>query len=371
MTSRERLLAALRLQPVDRVPLHVRGVRPWDEQWVATRDASYAPVIAAVAEHGDYVDWWGAPAGTFYSATPVPTDGWTEDREDWVAHYTVYHTPGGDLRTMSLSSKRGLPGMQMEFMVKDLDDLDKVLSVPYEPSRPDCAGFFAKTEQMGERGLIMCGIHNAISMMHGLMGSERLALWSIMERQRILDLLWTFHRRCLEHVEYVISQGVGPCFAMNGEEYVTPPLHSPRDFREFVVEPEQELAAAIHRAGHLLHIHCHGPLSDVLEEFATLGADCLHPLEAPPMGDVTLVDAKRRIGARICLEGNIQIGDIYAGKTADLVAEMEHNLRVTGGQGYIVCPTASPHTAVLTELTVRNYLAMIEVVVRAADVNRV
>jgi len=363
MTSRERLLAALRLQPVDRVPMHIRGVRPWDEPWVATRDASYAPVIAAVEEHGDYVDWWGAPRGVFYSAAPVPTDSWTEDRDDWVAHYTMYHTPGGDMRTMTLASKRGLPGMQMEFMVKELADLEKVLSVPYEPCRPDCAPFFAKSEQMGERGLLMTDIPNAISMMHNLMGSARLAVWSLTERPRIVDLLWTFHRRCLDLLEHLIAAGVGPCYAMSGEEYVTPPLHSPRDFGEFVVEPEQELAAAIHRAGHLLHIHCHGPLSNVLEEFVTIGADCLHPLEAPPMGDVTLADAKRRIGDRICLEGNIQIGDIYAGKTADIVAEMKHNLQVTGGQGYIVCPTASPHTAVLTDLTVRNYLALIETAV--------
>jgi hypothetical protein len=33
---------------------------------------------------------------------------------------------------------------------------------------------------------------------------------------------------------------------------------------------------------------------------------------------------------------------------------------VTGEQGYILCPTASPHTPVLSELTVRNYLAMIK-----------
>jgi hypothetical protein len=363
MTSRERLLAAFRLQPVDRTPLHVRGVRPWDEQWVATRDASYAPVIAAVAEHGDYVDGWGAGAGTFYTAASVPADRWTEDRDDWVAHYLLYHTPGGDLRTMTLASKRGLPGMQMEFAVKELEDLEKVLSVPYEPARPDCAGFFAKSEAMGERGLVLCGIPNAISMLHNLMGSERLALWSLTERRRLVDLLWLFHRRCLDLVEYLVSQGVGPCYAMNGEEYVTPPLHSPRDFREFVVEPEQELAAAIHRRGHLLHIHCHGPLSNVLEDFVTLGVDCLHPLEAPPLGDVTFAEAKRRIGARVCLEGNIQIGDLYAGKTEDLVAQVRHNQRVTGGQGYILCPTASPHTTVLTDLTVRNYLAMIEAAV--------
>lgn len=363
MTSRERLLAAYRLQEVDRVPMHIRGVRPWDEAWVSSRDASYGPLIEAVAEHGDYVDSWGAGGGRFYTVSDAYTaEAYQEDRDDWVANYTIHHTPGGDMRTMHLSSKRGLPGMQMEFMVKSLEDLDKVLSVPYVPARPDCSGFFEKTEKMGERGIVWCALPNAISMVHNIMGSELMAIWSVTERPRILELIRVFHERCLNLLHYLLEQGCGPIFAMSGEEYVTPPMHSPRDFREFVVEPEQELAAAIHAAGKLLHIHCHGPISGVLEDFMALGADCLHPIEPPPMGDVTIDEAKRRIGHRICIEGNIQIGDLYAGDTAELVAQVRHNLDVTGGRGYIVCPTASPHTAVLTDLTVRNYLAMIEAV---------
>ena len=114
-----------------------------------------------------------------------------------------------------------------------------------------------------------------------------------------------------------------------------------------------------------MHIHCHGPLSAVLEDFIEIGANCLHPLEAPPMGDVTLAEAKRRIGHAICLEGNLQIGDIYAGKTADIVAQVKHNIEVTGGRGYILCATASPHTPTLSDLTVKNYLAMIEAAVQA------
>jgi hypothetical protein len=361
MTSRQRLLAAYRQEPVDRLPLHVRGVRPWDEQWVATRDASYAPLIEAVAEQGDYVDSWGARGGIFLSAYEgCSGESWTEDRPDWVAHYRVTTTPGGDLRTCHLSSKRGLPGMQMEYAVKTLEDVEKVLSVPYVPWQPDCAGFHQMAAAMGERGLVQCGIHNAISWLHDLMGSERLALWSLDHRARLEEVLWIFHQRCLDLLDWLIEQKVGPVFAMNGEEYVTPPLHSAQDFRALVVAPEQQLAERIHDAGCLLHVHCHGPLGHVLEDFLTLGCDCLHPLEAPPLGDVPLVDAKRRIGHRICLEGNIQIGDLYAAPTEQIVAEVRHNREITGDQGYILCPTASPHTTVLTDQTIRNYLALIK-----------
>ena len=147
---------------------------------------------------------------------------------------------------------------------------------------------------------------------------------------------------------------------MSGEEYVTPPLHSGKDFREFASEPEKEISRRLRDAGRLLHIHCHGPLTHVLEQFAELGTDCLHPLEAPPLGDVTLEDAKRRIGHRVCLEGNIQIGDIYAAPTEDIIAQVKRNIEVTSCRGYILCPTASPHTAVLTDQTVKNYVAMVQ-----------
>ena len=360
MTSRERLLAAYRLQPVDRVPLRVWGVRCWDPAWVQSKDDSFTPVIEATREHGDFVDAWGPGHGHYGSATSLKSESWTEDRPDWIAHYRLLHTPGGPLRTMSLASRTGHPGMQMEFEVKTLEDLDKVLSVPYAPFRPDVSAFFKLTEEMGDRGLLQCFIPNPISMVHDMMGSDRLAIWSLTDRDRIMEVLWTFQRRCVDILQYLLDQGVGPVFTMNGEEYVTPPLHSTKDFRAFAIEPELEISRLIHEAGGLLHVHCHGPVNAVLEDFAEIGLNCLHPLEPPPMGDVTLADAKRRVGHALCLEGNLQIGDIYTGRTENIVAQVKHNLEVTEGRGYIISPTASPYTPSLEPQTVRNYLAMIE-----------
>lgn len=363
MTSRQRLLAAYQRQPVDRLPLRVWGVHALDEAWVAGRDPSYRPVIEATLAHGDFVGSWGPGQGLFYSAAECPTSTSTDDRGDWVLHRTTVHTPAGDLHWAYQASKSGLPGMQTEFMVKQLADLDCVRSVPYEPLRPDCAGFFAAQTALGERGVVHCVVPNAISMLHELMGSERFAVWSLDERSRLLAMLETFHQRCLDLLRYLLDQGVGPVFTMYGAEYVAPPLHGPRDFHEFSARTDSEMARLIHERGGLLHIHCHGPLGAVLEQFAELGCDCLHPVEPPPMGDVTLAQAVQRIGHRTCLEGNIQIGDLYAGRTEDIVAQVRHNIEVTGCRGYVLSPTASPHTPVLEPLTVRNYLAMIETAV--------
>ena len=59
MTSRERLLTAYRCEELAELPIMIRGVRSWDEDWVATRHPAYQPVIEAIAEHGDYQVGWG------------------------------------------------------------------------------------------------------------------------------------------------------------------------------------------------------------------------------------------------------------------------------------------------------------------------
>ena len=366
MKSRERMMAAFRIETPDHFPLHVRGVPAWNEQWCETRHSSYQPIIEAVREHGDYEIGVSLGGGRFLSGAPVESTVATHDTGDWIIHETILHTPGGDLTSVRKSSTRGLPGLEVDFLVKSLDDFDRVLSVPWEPVRPDLSGFFERQTQTGEDGIVMCSIPTPIYQVALLTGSDRLPIWSITDRPKIEEMVDVFLERTLDMIDYAIESGVGPIFASAGEEFMTPPLAGPVDFRDFVVKPGGAIRDRLNSAGMLRHIHCHGPLDAVLEDFVDLGANCLHPIEGPPLGDVPFEDAKRRIGDRVCLEGNIQIGDLYHDPTDVLVEKVKHTIDVGApGGGFILCPTASPHTTELTSLTVKNYLAMIETAVES------
>ena len=86
------------------------------------------------------------------------------------------------------------------------------------------------------------------------------------------------------------------------------------------------------------------------------------------MGDVDLADAKRRVGKQLCLEGNIEIGELYAAPTETVVALVTEAMAAgKPGGGFILCPSASPHTRTLSHLTVTNYLAMIDIAVKLRD----
>ncbi len=362
MTSRERMMAAFRLEPVDHFPIQIRGVRFWDDDWCATRDASYGPVIEAVREHGDVELGWGLGGGMLLTASSeLTTTTETIDEGDWIRHITTIHTPAGDMTSVRLNSTRGLPGLAMEFPVKTLEDVEKVLSVPYVPHQPDCASFFAADEALGDRGIVMCSVPLPITTIHALMGTDTLAIWSITERDVIHRLTDVFVQRSLDILNWGLSQGVGPVFSTLGEEYLAPPLAGPRDFHDFVTTPGIALGNRIHEAGCLRHIHSHGSIAAILEDYIEMGADCLHPIEAPPLGDMPFDEAKRLVGDRVCLEGNIQIGDVYHDPTDVLVEKVKRTCEIGApGGGFILCPTASPHTAVRTDQTGRNYVAMVE-----------
>lgn len=366
MTSRERMIAAFRIEATDHFPMHVRGVRSWDTRWCESRHSSYRPIIEAVREHGDYEAAWSLGGGRFLSAAEIDTQTQSREEGDWILHRTTFRTPAGDLTALRKGSTRGLPGLEVEYFVKTLDDLDRVLSVPYEPVRPDVSGFFELDARIGDEGIVMCSIPTPIYQLALLTGSDRLAIWSITDRARIEEMVDIFLERTLDMLDYAIESGVGPIFASLGEEFMTPPLAGPKDFREFVVRPGLKIRERLAQSGMLRHIHCHGPINDILEDFAELGANCLHPIEGPPLGDVTFAEAKRRIGDRVCLEGNIQIGDLYHDPTDVLVDKVRRTIEAGApGGGFILCPTASPHTAELTPLTVTNYLAMIETAVES------
>jgi len=366
MTSRERLTRAFRCEPTDRVPLQVRGVSAWDERWLEQKGPSFTELFEAVREHGDWAAGWGAGSGFFFSATDqIQSRAEVVDsgRPDYQLHRHIVETPEGPISSEVHVSTIGLPAMETKFWIETEEDLRRFRSIPYVPPEPEVAGFRELNDRLGDRGIVLTSIGmDPVGTVWALLGTEGMALWSALQRETIFELLEMFCERQLALFRYLLERGVGPFFAWTGPELALPPIHSPQDFREFVVAYDRPLCELIHSLGGLVHVHSHGSLNAILEGFAEMGVDCLHPLEAPPWGDVPLADAKRRIGDRVCLEGNVQIGDVFDLPTP----QFEHVVRQTmadgkPGGGFILCPTASPYVPELSDRARDNYLAMLRI----------
>ncbi|MBM4436222.1 MAG: hypothetical protein FJ029_03085 [Actinobacteria bacterium] len=79
------------------------------------------------------------------------------------------------------------------------------------------------------------------------------------------------------------------------------------------------------------------------------------------MGDVTAAEFKARWGDRLALIGNVQIGEVLAGDTGMIRRWVQDLIETVGpGGGLVVCESASPWETPMKDLSLRNYMAMIE-----------
>lgn len=367
MTSRGRLLAALRGGTPDRVPVWAWGIHPW----LGEVHPSIQPVVDAYLDRADLMHWWSPGAGTFLSASDqvsVTSEIRPSRHSGYQEHLTVFATPRGNLVQASHVSADGKPGYRSKYLLETEQDVGKLLSIPYVPPRPDCSGFRGLRDDMGDRGLVMVAVpSDPMYSINNLMGSATFAIWSVEKRRLIEELVAEFLRRLRDWVTWVVSQGVGPLFGYVGPELCIPPLQSPADFEEWVVGPDREINDIIRASGGIVLVHCHGRMGPVLEGFVRMHADALHPIEPPPMGDVTLAEAKQRVGSDLCIVGNVQEHDIETMPTPEFREMVRETVR-TGmpGGGFVLSPTATPFGwPTMEPLARENWIAMLDTALSA------
>lgn len=357
LSSRERLDRCFRHLEVDRPGVYLRGVSE-----TSPAHPSYQPLRHLAMSCCDLKFGWDQDGLLEPQRVTLETLPYSED---FARRVTTLHTPAGDLRCSHLVGLRGQPGLHEEFLLKTVEDAEKYLSLPLPQSSGDVSAFFQALADADDRGIVVTSLGmNPAGFVAELFGSAQFAIFSVEHRDLLYMLMQRRMEAILEHVRFLLGHGVGPYFAIAGQEYVAPPLHGPEDFYDLNVRYDRPIADLIHEAGGSLHVHCHGPLRSVLEGFVSLGADVLHPIEPPPMGNVTAQYARSVFGGHVCIEGNVQIGDMYTksaeeirAHVADLITHAFNNHR-----NLIVCPTASPYVPEMTRQCHENYAALVETV---------
>ncbi len=311
MNRKQRLKKCYFNQPLDRPAVYSRTNYP-------ENDPTYDQLKAYLAANSELKD-------DFSNVTPAPypTDSHTEKySEDFQRHVTVLHTPAGDLTSSNLVGLNGQPPMHDEYLLKTIEDAEKYLSLPIPQITGDPSSFFDTQAKMGNAGIVDVSLgFNPAGFIVELFGSENFAIFSAIERDTIHQLCQRQMTITINLLKYLLDNNIGPFFHMLGEEYIVPPLHGPKDFYEFNVKYDKPSIDLIHNAGGRIHIHSHGSIKNVFQGFIDLGADVLHPFEAPPMGDITAKQAKDLARDKMCLEGNIQINLMYESTPDHIIAE--------------------------------------------------
>lgn len=118
---------------------------------------------------------------------------------------------------------------------------------------------------------------------------------------------------------------------------------SPRQYETFVLPYECRVAQCVKKAGVPIYTHTCGDIGDRLELMAATGIDGIDTLDPPPLGSIDLEDAKRRVGHRLFFRGNIDPVNTLLRKSRDEVRrDALWRLRVgSPGSGYILSSACS------------------------------
>lgn len=355
MTRRERLRRCYFNLETDRPAVYSRAGFPGV-------DPTYDRLKAYLDTHTELKVGW---SGTQFEP-PHPIKVSTERySEDFQRRIEILRTPRGELRRSFLVSLKGEPGLHETFFVNSAEDAERFLSLPIPQPSGDVSSFLAADATIQEKGIVDIGIgFNPGGSVAELCGSESFAVMSVTDRDIIHRLCERQMMAVLQRLRFLLDKGIGPFFSMLGEEYIVPPLHSPKDFSDFNTRYDKPIIDLIHDAGGRVHVHSHGSTKSVFQGFLDMGVDVLHPFEPPPQGDIIAREAKTLARGRVCLEGNIQIHRMYEATPEEVRHETEQLMTdaFDDHKGLIVCPTASPYIRGKGEECFPQYKAMIDAV---------
>ncbi|OHB60434.1 MAG: hypothetical protein A2Y12_18790 [Planctomycetes bacterium GWF2_42_9] len=363
MTSRERLLKVLNGELPDRVPVSTYELCGFNSKAFENNDKSYESLMQKIRKDTDCVCMWEPASNAKFleSAFPVEMEikQWREN-DSQITHKIV-HTPKGDITNTTRVIDRVHTVWQTEHLCKNIDDVERALSVPYTPLKYDVSDYDRIKSEVGNRGIIMASLSDALCVCADLMSFGDYTIWAMTETDHFVKTLEIVHSRIMENLKRMLDVNVVDLYRICGPEYASPPYMPPQLFDKFVVPFVTEMIELIHSRGAKVRLHCHGKIGKILDSICKTGCDAIDPCEAPPDGDISLSEVKKRVGDNICIFGNIQLKLL---ETASVV-EIENAVcncmdAAKNGGRYVIMPTAAPINSPLSSQTEKNYNIFID-----------
>ncbi|MEI6420766.1 MAG: uroporphyrinogen decarboxylase family protein [Lentisphaerota bacterium] len=372
MTRRERLMASIRGQDVDRPPVCFYEITGYDENpsdndpFNIYSDPSWEPVIALAKEKTDRIVRRNASFKHEGENRKTHTD--IKSRMENGSLYEV-HTINAGNRILT-SQTRHDPDVNtvwtIEHLLKDVEDLKAWLSLPGEDidfSNPDIAGFIKAETDLGDTGIVMVDSADPICCLASLFSMEEYTIIALTEKDLFHRALEKIAKSLYARTEAVAKALPGRLWRICGPEYATPPYLPPELFREYVVKYDKPMVDMIQKHGGYARIHCHGNIRHVLDDIVETGCVAIDPIEPPPQGDVELKYVREKYGKHLTLFGNLEASDLENLTTEAFERKIVKALdegTAGAGRGFVLMPSACPYGRKLSANVIKNYEKMVE-----------
>ena len=308
MTSRERVLTALRRGEPDRVPYCELGV-----------DRSLAQRLMG----------WGAPAT---QASNLEANAYTIDEAKALAEFLALDNLSYVLRAPVYARKEaGRDGRLFygEGLIKTAADLPQ-LTLPDPHDDALYAGAEAFLRRTGDYSAWFVTRIGIFPTMLSL-GTENFCLALYDQRAFVEAVLDRYVDWIVVVAERVCRMGFDVFVSTDDMAFNTAPFFSPAVFRDLVLPRYRRVAQKVTLPW---IIHSDGNILPFVDDLVGIGVIGLHPNEK---GAVDIRQVKRAYGARMCVLGNVDLNLLGMGDPEAVDREVHDLVRDLGpGGGYIV-----------------------------------
>jgi len=388
MTSRERLMATLRGEPVDRPAVNfyeIGGFKidPSDpDEFNVYSDPSWQPLLQLAEEQTDLIRMRSSVRPRSHDVEMSLDKRRAVNYRDEFFKTEKYMEDGhrfkrvrlkiGD-RTMTSLTRRS-PEMDtvwtIEHLLKGVDDLKAYLQLPDDvfAEEVNVANLIEEDKKLGDRGIVMVDTEDPICAAAYLFSMEDFTVVALTEQKLFHRLLEKLSRHIYTRTEETAKAFGGHLWRIYGPEYATEPYLPPYLFKEYVVRYTGPMVETIQKYGGFARIHCHGRIRAVLDYIVEMGAAAIDPIEPPPHGDVELEYVRREYGKELVLFGNIEIADIENMEPCEFEKLVEKTLKdgtspanssCRKGRGFVLMPSSAPNGRKITPRVMANYQTMI------------
>ena len=335
MTSRERWLAAVQCQPVDRLPF-------WPKI-----DNAYAPHqkepfrSMSTAELHQWIGSDPHVGGPPCVKTIRRRTSIEQTEKDGVRR-TVFHTPAGTLTSVAGFDPMSRSWHPREFPVKSVKDLDAMCWMFSDAECAFDADQFEKAtaliRDLGERGIATTslGISPLMDWIQHIAGVEQGLLMLKDDPEPVEALFDHMHRLLCRRAEIMAERS--PYLVIYSVENTSSTLISPELFRRYCFKHLMDYGRIIRSAGKVHLLHMCGQLKALLPDIDALPAVGIEAFTSPPVGNTTLLDGRTACPEK-CLIGGTNAA-LWLEPAETILRAIEHDLDVLPHRRGIVVTSA-------------------------------
>ena len=371
MTRRERLMATLRGEPVDRPPVNFYEIGGFDinpadpDEFNIYNAPSWQPLLQLAEEETDLIRMRG-PARKAVAPDLSPRFFQNETFMQDGSRYTrtTLRVAGREMTSLSRRDPAVNTHWTVEHLLKNTDDLRAYLELPDElfHAETDVTPLVRADQEIGDRGIVMVDTGDPICWAASLFSMEEYTVIALTEPALFHRLLEKLARVIYPQTEAAARDFAGHLWRICGPEYATEPYLPPHLFDEYVVRYTGPMVATIQKYGGFARLHCHGRLRGALPLIASMHPNGLDPIEPPPQGDMPLAEVRRRYGREMVLFGNIESSDLESLEPPQFEKQVRRALEegtAGEGRGFVLMPSACPYGRTIAPNTLANYETMV------------